>query len=474
MADYTFLAFDLGATSGRAIVGNLDDNSLKIEEIHRFDNTILQINGKHYWDIYNLYNQLITGIKKCAEAGIKPHSIGIDTWGVDCGYIGADGTLLALPRSYRDPYTQGVTEEFFKIIPREELYGETGIQIMDFNTIFQMYKCVKEGYSPLLSAEKALFMPDLLSYLLTGNMVCEYTDASTSQLLDPKKREFSKNLLNTIGVKEDIFPEIVMPGSRVGKLSEHISNITGMDRIDVIAVAGHDTASAVAAVPSPDENFAYLSSGTWSLMGIEVENPIINEESMKENFTNEGGIEGTTRFLKNITGMWLLEECRRSWKRKGRDYSYNDIVEMALSQEDFTTTINPDDQSFAAPDDMPTAIIEYCEKNGLKSPSNDSEMVKCIFTSLAQRYKDVLEILKRFSPNPIDRLHIISGGCKNALLNQMTADAIGIPVVAGPSEATAIGNIMIQAKAAGIVSDRKEMRRLIAQAIETQTFTPRK
>ena len=472
MTNYTFLAFDLGATSGRAIIGYLDNKSLSIEEIHRFENNILQINGKYYWDIYHIYNQLITGIKKCVKLGVTPHSIGIDTWGVDCGYIGKDGTILALPRSYRDPYTQGVTEEFFKIIPREELYGETGIQIMDFNTVFQMYKGVKEDYSPLLNAEKALFMPDLLSYMLTGNMVCEYTDASTSQLLDPKKREFSKKILKSIGVKEDIFPEIVMPGTKVGKLSEHISNITGMAQVDVIAVAGHDTASAVAAVPSPDENFAYLSSGTWSLMGIEVESPIINEDSMRDNFTNEGGIEGTTRFLKNITGMWLLEECRRSWKRDGKEYSYPEIVDMALSQNNFSTTINPDDPSFAAPDDMPSAIIAYCEKHSLTAPANDAEMVKCIFSSLAKRYKDVLDILKKFSPHPIERLHIISGGCKNELLNQMTADAIGLPVIAGPAEATAIGNIMIQAKAAGVVSNRKEMRIMIAEAIDTQIFTP--
>jgi rhamnulokinase len=305
-------------------------------------------------------------------------------------------------------------------------------------------------------------------------MVCEYTDASTSQILDPRDKTFDEQLLDVVGLKSSVFPDVVLPGTLVGNLCDEVCRETGLPPIPVIAVAGHDTASAVAAVPSPDENFAYLSSGTWSLMGIESDDAIITDDSMRENFTNEGGIDGTTRFLKNITGMWLLEECLRSWKKEGYSYTYPQIVEMAQSAEYFTTIIAPDDKSFACPEDMPCAISEYCNEKGLKAPSTHAEYVRCIFASLASRYGEVLDVLKKMSPHPIERLHVIGGGCKNALLNQMTADVIGMPVVAGPAEATAIGNIMLQARYAGIVSSRWDMRRTIKSAIETITYNPRK
>ena len=474
MTTHQFLAFDLGATSGRAVIGHLDSTGLKIEEIHRFPNNILNLHGRYYWDIYRLYGELVHSLKICSQKGIVPHSIGIDTWGVDYGCIGADGTLLGLPRAYRDPYTVGAADEFFTHIPRESVYHKTGIQVMDFNTLYQMYRAIKNDYSPLKNAHRVLFMPDLLSYMLTGKMVCEYTDASTSQILDPRDKTFDEQLLDVVGLKSSVFPDVVLPGTLVGNLCDEVCRETGLPPIPVIAVAGHDTASAVAAVPSPDENFAYLSSGTWSLMGIESDDAIITDDSMRENFTNEGGIDGTTRFLKNITGMWLLEECLRSWKKEGYSYTYPQIVEMAQSAEYFTTIIAPDDKSFACPEDMPRAISEYCNEKGLKAPSTHAEYVRCIFASLASRYGEVLDVLKKMSPHPIERLHVIGGGCKNALLNQMTADVIGMPVVAGPAEATAIGNIMLQARYAGIVSSRWDMRRTIKSAIETITYNPRK
>ncbi|MDD4820541.1 MAG: rhamnulokinase [Flavobacteriales bacterium] len=471
MKEHNFLAFDIGATSGRAVVGTLKGSSLNITEIHRYENPILHLHGRLYWDIYHLYSQLLESMRICVRKGIKIDSIGIDTWGVDFGCLGSDGTILSLPRTYRDPHTCGAAEEFFSIIPREKVYDLTGIQVMDFNSLYQLFREAKDDFSPLKNASEILFMPDLLSYMLTGERVCEYTDASTSQILNPRTKEFEKKLLTAAGVPSSILRHVVMPGSMVGVLTDEVDQSTGIGKIPVIAVAGHDTASAVAAVPAQDKNFAYLSSGTWSLMGIETETPIITKDSFRHNFTNEGGIDGTTRFLKNITGMWILEECRRVWAKDNLVYTYPQIVEMAQSTG-FSTIINPDDSRFTCPENMPKAISDYCIENGLTAPSSHSEYVRCIFMSLASRYKEVLDILKSMSEHPITRLHVIGGGCKNALLNQMTADAIGIPVIAGPSEATAIGNCMMQARWAGAVHDRWDMRRVIASAIDTVTFLP--
>lgn len=386
-------------------------------------------------------------------------------------YVALDGSLLGLPRAYRDPYTDGAPEDFFKRIPKEEVYKRTGIQVMPFNSLFQLFRAGQDSFIPQEVAEKILFIPDLLAYMLTERMVCEYTIASTSQLLNPETHKFDYKLLEAVGVSPTLMCPVVMPGTLIGRLSESIARKTGIGEIPVIAVAGHDTASAVAAVPASSPNFAYLSSGTWSLMGIEVEKPIINEVSFKNNFTNEGGIEGTTRFLKNITGMWILERCREQWKRSGLDYSYDDMVRMAELSE-FTSLINPDDPRFANPENMLREITAYCEETGQAVPASDADYIHCIFYSLANRYKEVLEILKSMSPHPIERLHVIGGGSRNDLLNQLTANAIGIPVLAGPSEATAIGNCLIQAKSAGLLTDCWEMRRLIATAFPPKEFYP--
>ena len=427
MKEYNFLAFDIGATSGRAVLGTLKDAKFEMKEIHRFPNPMVELHGRFYWDIYHLYTSLIESLTISARQRIRLHSIGIDTWGVDFGYVALDGSLLGLPRAYRDPYTDGAPEDFFKRIPKEEVYKRTGIQVMPFNSLFQLFRAGQDSFIPQEVAEKILFIPDLLAYMLTERMV--------------------------------------------GRVSESIARKTGFGEIPVIAVAGHDTASAVAAVPASSPNFAYLSSGTWSLMGIEVEKPIINEVSFKNNFTNEGGIEGTTRFLKNITGMWILERCREQWKRSGLDYSYDDMVRMAELSE-FTSLINPDDPRFANPESMLREITAYCEETGQAVPASDADYVHCIFYSLANRYKEVLEILKSMSPHPVERLHVIGGGSRNDLLNQLTANAIGIPVLAGPSEATAIGNCLIQAKSAGLLTDCWEMRRLIATAFPPKEFYP--
>ena len=465
---HTFLAFDCGATSCRAVLARFADGGFSMEEADRFPNQVLEVGGRYYWNVWSIYEHFVGFLSRLGQKGVRIDSIGIDTWGVDFGCIAADGTLLGLPRAYRDPYTAGVPKKVFEKIPREELYGATGIQIMDFNTIFQLYAQTQAGDSALAAAENILFMPDLLSYLLTGNRVCEYTDASTSGMMDQTSRQFNIRLLRRLGIRHDMLLPIVQPGTRIGTLRPELAAMTGLGPVPVVAVAGHDTASAIAAVPATDPQFAYLSSGTWSLMGIEVPAPIINEASAAANFTNEGGIEGTTRFLKNITGMWLIEQCRKVWKATGRDYSYPQLVEMARAEATFPGRINPDDPRFANPADMVAEI-----QAALGAAASDAQIVSCIYHSLADRYKEVLTLLQGFAPFPIRKLHVIGGGSANELLNQWTANAIGLPVVAGPTEATAIGNIMLQARAAGLVADRWQMRRLIADTFSVKTFLPK-
>ena len=472
MKHSNFLAFDLGATSGRTLLGTLRDGRVEVEELTRFGNGITAVNGKYYWNILSLYEHIVEGLALCAKRGIRPDSVGIDTWGVDVVPIGKDGSLLGMPRAYRDPYTNGAPEQFFELIPREQVYSKTGIQVMNFNTLFQIYAAAKEGYSPVVQADRLLFIPDALSYMLTGKQICEYTIASTSQCLDPRTQKWDRELLTTAGVKGDILLEPTLPGCVIGKINPTIAAQTGIGEIDVVAVAGHDTASAVMAVPVETENFAYLSSGTWSLMGIETRSPIITEESMRQNFTNEGGVEGTTRFLKNICGMWILEQCRKEWSRQGKEYSYPEIVAMAQSAEPFQCFINPDDDIFANPDSMLAAIETFCAQTGQAAPKSDKQIVRTIFESLALRYRQVLEILESMAPFAIQTLNIIGGGSKNALLNQYTANATGKRVVAGPSEATAIGNIMMQAVGAGVVGSVAEARAIIRNSITTETFTP--
>ena len=469
-----FLAFDCGATSGRGILATFENGRFRMEEVCRFPNQPLELGGRYYWNVYSIYEHFLECLSDLAKNGVKINSIGIDTWGVDFGCIAPDGTLLGLPRAYRDPYTAGVPDDVFKTLPREELYASTGIQIMDFNTIFQLYAQTREGAAPLAGAREILFMPDLLSYLLTGNKVCEYTDASTSGMMNQRTRQFAGELLDRLGVRSDILRPIVQPGTLVGTLRPSIAASTGVGPVPVIAVAGHDTASAIAAVPAADGHFAYLSSGTWSLMGIEVPQPVINAESARLNFTNEGGIEGTTRFLKNITGMWLLEQCRKVWKAAGREYTYAEMVDMAKASESYAGRIHPDDPRFANPADMDAEIRRALAESGQPVPQSDGEMIRCIYRSLACRYKEVLDMLRGFAPFPIEKLHVIGGGSANAYLNQLTADTLGIPVVAGPTEATAIGNVMLQAQAAGLVTDRWDMRRLVSDAFAVQTFYPAK
>ena len=500
-----FFAVDLGATSGRTIMASLDNGKLEQEELTRFPNNLIETGGHFYWDIYALYFEMIRGLKEVARRGIEITSIGIDTWGVDFVFVGDDGALLRNPMAYRDPHTFGRMEEYLEnVVSRREVYDITGIQLMNFNSLFQLYAMRKDQNSALQSACKILFVPDALSWMLTGEAVCEYTIASTSQMLDPRTGELSEKLLASVGLTRQHFGRMVQPGEQIGVLTEEVQQMTGLGAVPVIAVAGHDTGSAVAAVPAKDEQFAYLSSGTWSLMGIETKNAIINDRSYELNFTNEGGVEGTTRFLKNICGMWLYERCRKEFRDsagKPLSTSHPELQGSAMQVEAFRSIINPDDKAFANPSSMIEAIQQYCRETGQPVPETPAEICRCIFDSLALRYRQVFGWLKEFNSTgkpsntlgaeaagavdaeakgavdaeakgTIKVLHIIGGGSLNKYLNQFTADALGVEVLAGPQEGTAIGNVMMQAKAAGVVRDIWEMRRIIANSIELVAYHP--
>lgn len=447
------IAIDLGATSGRVILATISGGRICMQTLHRFPTPLFEKEGKWMWDIHKLESSIAEGLEKAAGEDIK--SIGIDTWGVDFCTVSPDGSL-EMPRAYRDPYTNGVPEQFFKQMPRAELYERTGIQIMNFNSVFQMYARKEE----LSGARKILFMPDALSYFLTGNMVCEYTILSTSALMDPRTKDFDEKILGMCGLRKEQFGPIVMPGHKVGTLKAEF----GLGPVPVIAVAGHDTAAAVAAVPATDEGFAYLSSGTWSLMGIETPEPVITEEMAAMNYTNEGGAKGDTRLLKNITGMWLVEQCLAQWRKEGRDYNdFNVITAECKALPKSKATIDVDAPEFASPTNMPRAISEYCRKAGIEAPASDMAMLRLVYDSLAAKYAQVFRNLCKLAGKPLTTLHIIGGGSQNGLLNQLTADECGVKVVAGPAEGTALGNIMIQAGLS---------RADILASIETKIFLP--
>lgn len=468
-----FFAADLGATSGRTVVGRIANGRVELEELSRFPNNLIEQGGHFYWDIHALYFEIIKGLKEASSRGLRIASIGIDTWGVDFVLIGDDGAILRNPRSYRDPITFNAMDDYLShVVSKREVYDMTGIQFLNFNTLFQLYAMQCEHNTALRCASKILFVPDALSWMLTGNEVCEYTIASTSQLLNPRTREFDPHLLQSLGVERSQFGKMVNPGTLIGTLTPEIQRLTGLGAVPVVAVAGHDTASAVASVPAEDPRFAYLSSGTWSLMGIETSHPIISAPSYSRNFTNEGGVEGTTRFLKNICGMWLYERCRQEWPEEVRRMSHPQLQSTAMQTEPFRSVINPDDQAFVAPPSMITAIQQFCRDTRQPIPQTPAELCRCIFDSLALRYRQVFLWLQEFAPFQLDVLHIIGGGSENKILNQFTANATGVSVLSGPQEGTALGNIMIQAKTAGLVDDIWQMRKIIADSIAIAKYEP--
>lgn len=465
---HCYFAVDLGATSGRTILGSFTDGELQLEEVNRFPNQLIEVQGHYFWDIYELYRNVIEGLKIAASRDVKITSVGVDTWGVDFVLVGKDGHFMRQPYAYRDPHTVGAPAKFFERVPGSRVYELTGLQVMNFNSLFQLDTLRRNNDSALAAANKILFMPDALSYMLTGEMVCEYTIASTAQIVNAKTRRPEPEMLDAIGLTADHFGRFVYPGEKVGVLSDEVQRQTGLGEIPVIAVAGHDTASAVAAVPAAGEDFAYLSSGTWSLMGVETRDPVINAETEALNFTNEGGVEGTIRMLKNICGMWLLERCRGEWG----ECSYPELIAEAKTAEPFRSIIDPDAPVFANPVSMEEAIRQYCKDSGQPIPDTRAQVVRCIFESLALRYREVLDHLRKLTSRPLASLHVIGGGSRNDMLNQFTANSTGATVIAGPSEATAIGNVMMQAIATGAASNIAGMRRIISRSVSLTTFEP--
>ena len=465
------LAFDFGASSGRAIIGTLDNGRITLNEVHRFSNDPVTVNGTFYWDVLRLFHEIKQGLLKAKQAG-GFDSIGIDTWGVDFGLLDKDGVLLENPVHYRDKRNIGMVEKAAKYIGKDEMYKLTGIQFMDFNTAFQLLS-IKENRPELLArAESLLFMPDLFAYFLTGNKVSEYSIATTSQLVDINTRDWSKEILEKLGLPEKIFNRIVPSGSVTGYLSDEICEELGLEKVPVIAVCGHDTQSAVTAVPSEKEDFAFISSGTWSLFGTETKKPIVNDLSYSFNVTNEGGFGYSTAFLKNICGLWLIQESRRQWIREGKEYSYAELEKAALREKPFARFINPDAPEFAVPGNLPARITEYCRRTGQSVPENEGQTVRCIYESLALRYRAVLEGIEKCTGKNYDSLNVVGGGTKDTLLCKMTADACNITVYAGPIEATVMGNVAVQLISGGDIADVVEARRIIANSEQLKCYSP--
>ena len=467
-----FLAFDLGASSGRAMLGILENGRLELREIYRFMNGMQQINGHFFWNIFSIFQELKNGLKKCvSENGIQPESVAVDTWGVDFVHLDEKGMILSLPYAYRDSRTDGMPEELFKIIPEKELYLQTGIQLMQINSLFQLFSMVKDKRKLLNITDRILFIPDALNYLFSGVAATEFSIASTSEMILPGQCKWQTELLKKVGIPVSILGKIILPGTIIGKMTTEIAAETGSKQIPVVAVAGHDTASAVAAIPADTSDFVFISSGTWSILGTESASPIISEQANKMNFTNEGGVEGTTRFSKNIMGMWLIQECRRIWSAK-TDYTWDEIVKMAREAKPFKFLIDPENSAFLNPGNMPDAIVKFCEKTGQGKISFHGETARCIYDSLALKYAFSLNQMKQITKRSFKKIYIIGGGSNNHFLDQLTADVTGLPVIAGPAEATAIGNILMQAKAMDVVSSLKEIRNIVRDSFDPVSFSP--
>lgn len=472
MSTKKFLAIDLGASSGRGIIGAFDGERITLRENHRFPNEPVMAGGRFYWDILRILHEIKQSIRQSVLDGDAVSSIGIDTWGVDYGLLDRNGRLMGNPVHYRDMRTDNITAEFAQYMSPEQLYRITGIQSLDFNTVYQLAAELRDDPERLRAANKLLFIPDLLNYFLTGKMATEYTIASTGALLDAEKRDISTGILDAMGISRDLFAPVVQPGQRLGKLHADILEEVGTTDAEVIHVAAHDTASAVIAVPARSDDFIYISSGTWSLLGAELPSPMITPESFAHNFTNEGGVEGKIRFLKNIMGLWLVQESRRQWKREGKDYSFADLSMMASAAKPLRCLINPDDKRFATPGNMPRRIADYCRETGQPVPETEGEIIRCVLESLALCYRATIDMITAMRGKAPTALNIVGGGTQDKLLCQFAANACGIPVYAGPVEATAIGNIVMQAISAGVLSSLREAREVVAASFPLDVYQP--
>lgn len=458
----TVLAVDLGAESGRVMAVAYDGASLQVEELHRFPNTPVAVRGTLYWDFLRLWYEVQTGLAKGKAR--QPASLGVDTWGVDFGLLDRQGQLIGNPVHYRDSRTDGMLEAAFERVPRREIFNHTGIQFMQINTLYQLYSMIQSQSPQLEMAETLLTAPDLLNYWLTGERVSEFTIASTTQMVDPRRRAWAKELVERMGIPTRILPEIVPPGTRLGEY----------EGISVIAPACHDTGSAVAAVPasSGSDTFAYISSGTWSLVGLEVDEPVIDDATLQANLTNEGGVNGTIRLLKNVTGLWILQQCRQAWAAAGHEYNYDQLVQLARQAPPLRSLLAVDNERFLAPGDHVQRVRDFCRESGQPDLQEHGQVVRAVLESLALAYREVLEQLQQVSGRSIEVIHILGGGSRNELLNQMTADATGLPVLAGPVEATVIGNALLQLITLGELDDLQQARQLVATMGELRRYEP--
>jgi len=469
-----YLALDLGAESGRAILAELDTNRIDLTELHRFPNTPVQLATGLYWDTLRLFHEICEGIRVAGKSVGELDGVAIDTWGVDFGLLSADGELLQSPRHYRDSRTKGAMEEVFSKVSRSELFRQTGTQFMDINSLYQLYALRRDSPQLLNVASKLLFMPDLFNYFLTGSYAAERTIASTSAFYDPTRKSFATDMLRKLGIRGSLFAELTDPGCELGPVLPYAAERCSLKHDTMVyTTASHDTAAAVAAVPAIEsENWCYISSGTWSLMGVELPSPVIDEASLEANFTNEVGVAGTIRFLKNIPGLWVLQECRRAWAKAGDEYSYDELMERTAASRETGTII--DLERFAMPGDHPKRICQHCKETGQEVPTDAGSITRVILQSLAARYKQVLETLEKLTARRIDVIHIVGGGSRNSLLNQLAADFTGRRVVAGPAEATAAGNALTQAMGSGAVCSLDEIRSVVRQSFQLEEFLPRR
>jgi rhamnulokinase len=476
MAERVYLAVDLGAESGRVIAGLLDGGAVRLEELHRFLNGPVNVAGTRRWDVLRLWSDIQDGLAKAArQYGNRIVSVGVDTWGVDYVLLSRKDEILGQPYNYRDARTQGVMAHAFTKVPRAEIFASTGVQFMEINTLYQLLSMQLHDPDLLASAHRFLMMPDFFHWLLCGSKVVEFTNATTTQCFHPTKRDWAVDMLRRFGIPTQMLSEVVPPGMKLGRLREDVVARTGLPRIDVVAPATHDTGAAVAAVPTEltgRANWAYISSGTWSLIGVEVQDAVLSDKALALNVTNEGGIDGTYRLLKNVMGLWLVQECRRSFERKGNPLDYDQITRLATEAEPFRSLVDPNDDSFLNPADMAAALQDYCRRTDQPVPETEGQLIRCALESLALKYRQVLEGIESVTGERTEVIHVVGGGSKNDLLNQMTADACGRPVVAGPTEATALGNVLIQARSSGDVGTLADIRSVVRASSELRTFEP--
>ncbi len=476
MPQHVYLAIDLGAESGRVIAGVLEGDRIRLEDVHRFPNGPVNVAGTRRWDVLRLWSDIQDGLAKAAKQYRDTVvSVGVDTWGVDYVLLSKKNELLGQPYNYRDPRTQGVMQHAFTKVPQKEIFAHTGLQFMEINTLYQLLAMHQTDPQLLAFADRFLMMPDFFHWLLCGSRVGEFTNATTTQCFHPTKRDWATDMLRKFGLPVHIFPEVVSPGTKLGRLREDVAERTGLKRVEVVAPATHDTGAAVAAVPTERTgraHWAYISSGTWSLIGVEVQDAILTGAALAQNVTNEGGIDGTYRLLKNVMGLWLVQECRRSFERQGNAFDYAQLTHLATQAEPFRSLVDPNDAAFLSPADMAQALQDKCRATGQPVPETEGQLIRCALESLALKYRQVLEGIEKLTGERVEVIHVVGGGSKNALLNRFTASASGRAVVAGPTEATALGNVLIQARASGDIGTLAEIRNVVRASSELVRFEP--